>query len=48
MTGESLHGNSEKPFSEASKAKPGLHWRAQGVGDASAMHYLTRKATERE
>lgn len=43
MSGVSLHGGPEGPLCEAKKVKPGWPWRAQYVGDARAVGYLSRR-----
>lgn len=44
---KSLHGNTEKPFSEVVNIKSELCWRTPDVGDTSALGYLPRTATGR-
>ena len=36
------------PMCEAMKAKPGLPWRPEDVGDDRAMGYLPKKADNKE
>lgn len=42
VSGKSLHGH--LPLCEALKAKPGLCWRPQDVGDAGTMGILAKES----
>ena len=48
VSGVSLHGDLERPLYKGVNVKTGLSWRPQDVGDARAVGYLSRKATNRE
>ena len=48
MSGVSLHGGLKRVWCEAVKVKPGLPWRPQNVGDATAIGYLLRGAANKE